>query len=173
MIRLSGLNKYRVKTEKQKERIKQGAANYVRAATKAVLKDLVLHTPQWSGETASSWRIDLNYLPASSEKSPLAIDDWKDLAGNNPRFLGDRRALTVALAEASDPLKAIRYNTVVRIVNTAPYADTLATGSEEELKLRKGNFIPGDVMAVKYVTTKYKLGSNIVGLQLKDAMNYE
>lgn len=179
-LTLSGLNNYRKKTEKQKARIKQGAANYIRANVRAVLKDLVLNTPQWSGDTAASWRIDLNYLPASDSPSALAVPDWNFLnpqsseyQGTPPRFLGDTAAWAVAKAEAEGPLKAIRYNSVVRIVNTAPYAGELAVRSEDELKLRKGNFIPGDVMAVKYVSAKYKLGSNLVGMQLKSVMDYD
>lgn len=179
-IVLSGLNKYRKKTEKEKARVKQGAANYIRNNVKLVLKDLVLNTPQWSGNTAASWRIDLNYMPASESPSKLWVPDWNFLnpqsdeyQGTPPSFIGDKDAWTVAKAEAQAPLKAIRYNSVVRIVNTSPYAGELASSPEAELELRKGNYIPGDVMAINYVTAKYKLGSNLVGLQLKNVMNYE
>lgn len=179
-IVMSGINKYRQKTEKQKARVKQGAANYIRNNTKAILKALVLNTPQWSGNTAASWRIDLNYLPASDGPSKLAVPDWNFLnpqsdeyQGTPPKFIGDKEAWEVAKAAAEPALKSIRYNTIVRIVNSAPYAGELASSPEEELKLRKGNFIPGDVMAINYVTAKYKLGSNLVGLQLKNVMNYE
>lgn len=172
MIRLSGVNKFREKTEKQKARITQGAANYVRSVTKSILKDLVLNTPQWSGNTASNWAIQLNYGQNPSQIDRPVEYDWKDLI-NNAKFKGDKAALAAAITNNAAALKSIRYNSIIKIVNLGNYADELATGSELDLKLRKGNFIKGDVMAIKYVTAKYKLGSNIVGLQLKDVINYE
>lgn len=175
MLRLTGINKYMQKTAAQKARIKNGAANYVRAATRVVLRDLVLNTPQWSGNTAASWRIDLNTLPASEDPSSLYNEDWESVLnfGGEPSFIGDKRAWRVALADNAAAFKAIRYNTKVRIVNVAPFADELATESEANLKLRPGNFIPGDVMALKLVSTKYKLLNNELGLQIKQVLNYE
>lgn len=171
MIQLHGVNKYIHKTEAQKARIKQGAANYVRSIATNILRDLVLNTPQWSGNTAANWAIKLNYGEDAQQIDRPVDYDWKDLIGN-AHFKGDREALRTALNNNSASIKAIKYNSKIRIVNNGDYADDLLLKSEEDLKLRKGNFIPGDVMAIKYVTNKYKLTSNLAALQLKDVMNY-
>jgi hypothetical protein len=170
MLKIVGLNKYLTKSKKQQAQIKNGAANFVRGQTKKILKDLVLNTPQWSGNTAASWQIETPSSELKYYDTKLAVEDWQEL---NPAFFkGHLEAWRVALANAQPALKSIRYNSRISIQNTAPYADELATLPESELKLRKGNYIKGDVMAVALVSTKYRLSSNIVGIQLKDVMNY-
>lgn len=162
-----GLNKYIRKTEKQKERIKVGAAEFTRRKVRAVLRDLVLNTPQWSGNTAASWKIELNYLDTDYTQSSLYLgsddDAWRNII-NSPKFKGDKEAWTVALAANIKALEAIRYNSQIRIVNVGVYAGELATAPERELKLRSGNYIQGDVMAVKTVTFKHKVFSNITAI---------
>lgn len=169
-LKIIGANSFFKKTAKQRALIKGGAADFVRSRTKSILRDLVLNTPQWSGNTAAMWRIQTNSVEAGVENSPLYSEDWKDV---DAKRIGDKTAYKVALAYAQPALKSIRYNSTVTIENYGPYTDELATLSEEELKLRKGNYIPGDVMAVNLATAKYKLSSNIVGLQLKQVMEYE
>lgn len=171
MLKVVGLNKYLQKSKKQQAQIKNGAANFVRGQTKAVLKDLVLNTPQWSGNTAAMWQIATPSVDVSYYDTELAKLDWKDV--DPPSFIGDTQAWKVALANAKPALKSIRYNSTISIENTAPYADELATLPESELKLRKGNYISGDVMAVKLATAKYRLSSNLVGLDLKQVLNYD
>jgi hypothetical protein len=174
MLRLNGLNKYKLKSEAQKAQIRQGAANYVRQSVRTVLRELVLNTPQWSGNTAASWRIDLNSLPADEGYSRLWRDDWMEvLDEGGPAFIGNKLAWKVALEDNATAFKAIRYNSNIRIVNVAPFADELATGDVKDLKLRKGNYIPGDVMAVKLVAQKHGVFSNEVGLRLKRDMSYD
>lgn len=170
MLKIVGLNKYVQKSKAQQAQIKSGAANFVRGQTRAVLKDLVLNTPQWSGNTAASWQIETPSVDVRYYDTELARDDWTDI--QTPSFIGDLEAWKVALANAQPALKSIRYNSRITIRNTAPYSDELATLPEEDLKLRKGNYIPGDVMAVALATAKYKLSSNIVGVGLKQVMNY-
>lgn len=171
MIKIVGLNGYLKKSKKQQAQIKNGAANFVRKQTKTILKDLVLNTPQWSGNTAAMWQIETPSVEVNAKNTKFAREDWWNIVPES--FKGDTEAWKVALANAQPALKSIRYNSTIKIVNTAPYADELATLPEEDLKLRKGNYIPGDVMAVNLATAKYKLSSNIVGLGLKQVMDYD
>lgn len=167
MLQISGVNRYVTKTAKQKAQVKRGAENLVKRMARTVLKDLVLNAPQWSGETASSWRIDLNYRSASESRgSSLKVEDWTSVLPN-PSYKGDSEAWVDALAANTDALKAIKYNSKVRLVNISPYAVELATGDSSGL--RRGNFIPGDVMAINYVTAKYHVSSDILSSQLKEA----
>jgi len=161
---LTGLNTFITKTKKQQAQIKQGAANFVRSKVKAVLKDLVLEAPQWSGNTAASWRVDLNYMPAVDYIAPEP--DWKTV--NPIRFRGDQEAWDLALAANRQHLAAIKYNSIVRIVNNAPYADDLATRSAVDLRLREGNYrISGDILALRFVEAKHKFGPK-TRLNLRD-----
>lgn len=163
MITVFGVNKFIRKTEKQKARLKQRASDYVQKTVKSVLRDLVLNTPQWSGNTAASWTVVTNQAGAASPYSALFQEDWQEV---DPRWIGDKRAWNEAWAENKATIESIKWNTKVSIKNRAPFADELATDPAAESQLRPGNFIPGDVMAIKKVTAKYKVYSNIVGAQL-------
>jgi hypothetical protein len=171
MLKIVGVNGYLKKSKKQRAQIRNGAAEFVRGQAKKILKDLVLNTPQWTGNTAASWQIETPSVSVSYYDTVLERD-WKELDRSTAYFKGDTQAWKVALANAQPALRSIRYNSTIKILNTAPYADELATLPEEELGLRRGNYIPGDVMAVNLATAKYKLSSNVVGLGLKQVMNY-
>lgn len=163
MIEVFGVNKFIRKTKKQKELLKQKPSEYVRRMTQRILTELVMLTPQWTGNTAASWRIVTSGVSASGGRSPLYREDWQNVTS---KFRGDKEALQIALAENAAALASIRYNSKIKIVNVAPFADELATDPHIENQLRTGNFIPGDVMAVKTVTAKYRVFSNIVGAEL-------
>lgn len=170
-LEIRGLNKYKEKSEKQKALLKQKATEYLRASVRAVLRDLVLKTPQWSGNTAASWKIQTKSHPADWKPTRLYNPDWED---QKPvRFIGDKEAWKVALELNAAVLKSLRWNTTISIVNESDMALDLATDPDAEEKLRPGNFIAGDVMAVAYVSAKYKLGNNLLGQSLLRSMNYD
>lgn len=168
MIEVFGINKYIRKTQKQKEILKKKPSEYVRKMTQRILTDLVLLTPQWTGNTAASWKVVTSSVAPSTGNSRLYKENWQDVTS---KFRGDKEALQIALAENAAALASIRYNSKIKIINTAPFADELATDPNIENQLRTGNFIPGDVMAVKTVTAKYKVFSNIVGAELAREFN--
>lgn len=168
MIEVFGINKFIRKTQKQKELLKKKPSEYVRQMTKRILTELVLLTPQWSGNTAASWKVVTSSSPASTAQSKLYTEDWQNITS---KFRGDKEALQIALAENAAALAGIRYNSKIKIINVAPFADELATDPYIENQLRTGNFIPGDVMAVKTVTAKYRVFSNIVGAELAREFN--
>lgn len=119
-------------------------------------------TPQWSGNTAASWRIELNYLPTVDHVPPEP--DWRSV--EDVKFKGDTEAWEYAKSVNRRHLDAIVYNSKISIVNNAPYADTLATDPSVKYRLRKGNFIPGDVMAVQTVVAKYNLSATVENLKV-------
>lgn len=168
MITVFGVNKFIRKTEKQKERIKQKASSYVQGVVRNVLRDLVLNTPQWSGNTAASWTVVTNQSGAASPYSALYESDWEEI---DPKWIGDKQAWKEAWAANEATVKSIKWNTLIAIKNNAPHADELATDPAAEDYLRPGNYIPGDVMAIKKVTAKYRVFSNIVGAQLNREFN--
>ncbi len=171
MIKITGVNKYIRKTQAQKARITRGAENFVRASTRKLLRDLVLNAPQWSGDLAASWRINLNYLPADPAPSGLYTEDWENL--ENVSFKGDRRAWQEALRLNAGHLAAIKYNSIITIVNVKPLAEDLVVAtSGSDFGLRPGNYIDGDLLAVSTVALKYRVFSNQLGLQTKSIMDY-
>jgi hypothetical protein len=163
MLTVFGVNKFIRKTEKQKALLKQRAGDYVQKMTRHVLRDLVLNTPQWSGNTAASWTVVTNQSGAASPYSQLYDSDWEDI---DPRWIGDKEAWRVAWAANEATVRSIKWNTKISVRNNAPFAEELATDPTIENYLRPGNYIPGDVMAINKVTAKYRVYSNIVGAQL-------
>lgn len=160
MVKITGLNSFLQKTQRQRALIKQGAANFVRQQTKKILKDLVLNTPQWSGNTAAMWRIETYAVKDSGQNSELFLEDWTS-ALPTPSWKGDRKALDVAMDTAGYALASIRYNSRIEFVNNSPVSDAIAN---EEITLRRGNFIPGDRMALNLAASKYKMSSQVVTL---------
>lgn len=174
--KLFGLNNVINKTKKQRERLKDGATAHVRAHVSFALRELARNTPQWSGSLASSWYVDLHYRMTPEYKSPYPIEDDNAWMKIDERFKGDKRAVAAVMENNADLLKAIRWNAKVSIVNVHPLAGTFAIGNEAdpEVKgLRKGNFIPGDIMAIKLVAQKMKAGYNVEALRLMEQMNYD
>lgn len=167
-VTIFGVNKAVLKTKKQRDRLKNGATNFVKDRVRSVLKDLVLAAPQWSGNTAASWAIEVSGKISGGSPTELYREDWEDVT---PSFRGDPKAWAVARQNNVPAFTSIRWNSKIRIINNAPFADELATMTDAEAKklLRPDNYIRGDVMAVATVAMKYKMSSNLVGL---DAIKY-
>jgi len=161
MIKISGLNAFMQKSKKQRALIKQGAANFVRQQTKRILKDLVLNAPQWSGNTAAMWRVETYAVGDSGDLSRLHTADWQSLLPDNVKWKGDKEALRVALEDSGYALQSIRYNSKIALVNNSPVADKIAA---QTIKLREGNFIDGDAMAMKLAANNYRMSAEIVPL---------
>lgn len=172
-LKLFGLNRVIHKTKKQRERLKDGATAYVRSNVTYALKQLALNVPQYTGSLAASWYVDLHYRMTPDYTPPLDEDSWREV---DPKWIGDSSAVTTVLRNNAELIKAIRWNAKVSIVNVHPLAGTFAIGSQSspEVKgLRKGNFIPDDIMAVKLVAQKMKAGQNTEAIRLSEHMNYD
>lgn len=164
MLKVTGTSAFLKKSKKQQALITRGAQNFARSQTRAILKDLVLNAPQWSGNTAAMWQIVTPTVGVNPENTSLYLGEgWPTLSGLES-FIGDERAWRVALKAAKPALASIKYNTRINIQNPSDMAEELATDPDAEQGLRNGNYIPGDVMAVNYATAKYKLSTNVVSL---------
>lgn len=155
MVRLTGLNAFKIKTEAQKARIKQKATLYVQQKVVAVLRDLVLNVPQFSGDLAASWTVITSNVSPLQGYSPLKQWDWGD-PSFSPKFIGDKEAYRIALAVNDSIIKSLRWNSNISIVNTSPTAGQIATESLGEGWFRPGNYIPGDILAIETVKQKHK-----------------
>lgn len=157
-VKISGIEALKKRVRNVTTKASTSATALLKNRTRLILKDLVTHTPQWSGSTAASWVVEIAAFPASkyhykfSESQLRSSPNWKE---QSPvRSIGNTAALDVSLQINNDRVSSIRYNSKVSIVNVSPIADDLATSPD--FKLRPGNFIPGDYLAIKHVVNKYK-----------------
>ena len=123
-----------------------------------IFRDLVEHTPQWSGNLASNWYIEVggaysgtsHYKRASmyAEKLPPGKADPEPYsAGMDPavsatlnRALGELDLDEFAAFKntrnygslTSGAVSRIRWNSTIRIVNTTPYAEDVEAGVAPE-----------------------------------------
>jgi len=154
---LSG-NAFMAKTKKQQALMVTRASDFVRDKTKQVLTELVLNTPQWSGDLASSWKIThASYGFATGERA--AYGPLKEIPHNTieslAKWKGDTQALEYALADNVEALRTVKYNSRITYVNSSPTAGMIYSGMIQEEKLRPGNYIPGDILAVAHTKNKF------------------
>jgi hypothetical protein len=161
-VKISGIEALRKRILNVSTKAEVSATKVLQIRTEKVLKELVLNTPQWSGSTAASWNVEIAAYPASkalykvvsreltSEKAITGA--WRE---QSPvRFKGDADAYAVSAYWNASRIKSIRYNSKVSIVNVSPISDELATNPD--FKLRPGNFIPGDYLAIQHTINKFK-----------------
>lgn len=122
-----------------------------------IFYDLVVNTPQWSGDTASNWRFSIgspsaeyHEIPDKSSMWPLPAE-FKD-ASADPYHRGSYLAVSRALDEAKNgPLP--RWTDKVFFTNNTPIAPDLETNS---VYIRPVNLVGGAVAMVSYTVNKWK-----------------
>jgi hypothetical protein len=134
---------------REKARVKGTATAVYQKFVKDILTDLAKNTPQWSGDLAASWEVvvSANGVP-SGYTSPFKSFPPAYPA---PHEKGDMEAVKYAISNNKQTIDAIRWNNIVSVVNMNPTIKLIGDGS----KLRPGNYIPGDIMAVNFVAHKW------------------
>ena len=157
-VKISGIEALKKRILNVSTKTSVSATALLRRRTRLILQELVLNTPQWSGATAASWVVEIATYPASkyhykyAENNLRSNPDWRK---QSPiRKIGNVDAFLVNKEFNDERISSIRYNSKVSIVNVSPVADKLAT--EPYLKLRPGNFLPGDYLAIKHTVNKFK-----------------
>ena len=159
---VSNLQAFKHSLEAVDARLKNGYTKAYQAHVTKMLKDLVLNTPQWSGDLAASWQV---VVGSKAQAVPHGYTMLKDTAymtkpqeGADRKSIGDTGAWGLAYANNMEAIASIRWNSHVSIQNVSK---TLTVGNPDghplvdEGQLRPGNFIEGDFMAVQYVAMKY------------------
>lgn len=164
-VNVTGIERFKHTVKAAEAKLKGQLNEEYRKLTKRILIDLALNTPQWSGDLAASWRAVISSESGASRASFDTLTTYKAKPDPNngnrtyvrpaPHFKGDREAADYVLLNNEETLSSLRYNMKVTIINTNPTAEIIANPWAEEEWLRPGNFIPGDVMAVSYVSAKY------------------
>lgn len=144
------VNAWKRKTESAKRKIKSSATSYVRMQVKKVFIEAVKVSPQWSGNYAFNWYIEVRtqqgaYSPA------FKVKPWQSL--KDPKKAGDNAAISAAMRYLDEMLEPVKWNSAVKLVNYAPVAALIESG---EVNLRPQNIIPGGYGVIKHLEMKFK-----------------
>ena len=166
MLKVSGTRELAQRLRKDVAKIKGSIQRTHQNLIFRMFRDLVAHTPQWSGILASHWSIVFHGHQALPRTRGLRWEDWKKdylTKGVEPYIMGDDPTVTMTIAREMSKIPEIRYNSKVSFVNTASYASNVQAGQgpysvieRDYLEIRDGNKLFGEVAMVAYIDAKYK-----------------
>lgn len=130
-----------------------------------IFTDLVTNTPQYTGNLARNWTIEFTGVPGkpygeSADKrdlQQLGFKKYQDL--NEVYQMGMDPAVGDTLDRELKKISFIKYNTIVTMRNTTPYAEEVeANEGPMGAEIRPENIHPtyGKVAMVGYIEMKYK-----------------
>lgn len=138
-----------------RERVVEDANRRYRRIVYAMFEDLLLHSPQFSGDYASNWQI------VADTATPGAYHSWAGkgavATSQEPHRAGDPEAITYARDQAVRV--PFNYKQKVYFVNPTPLeiTGTDVTGPDGVTRaLRPENVIDGGVALRSYLYAKYK-----------------
>lgn len=147
---VSNLSAIKHSIDMAKARLKGEVTAQIQGVVTMMLKDLAMNTPQWSGDLAASWQVVVG-----KGVSPIHLGDTpfkrRPYEYPPPHFKGDSGAVGFAMMQNQGEIASIKWNSTISIQNANPTEAVI-----NESNLRRGNFISGDIMAVKYVAQKYR-----------------
>lgn len=149
MIKVTGLNTWKRKTEAAKRRIRTSATKYVQNQVRKVYVDALRVTPQWSGSTVWNWTVATSAGEAGYS-ARFKVSNWRSIT---PKQAGHPTAINAALKNEEEMIQRIRWNSNVYLVNKDP---TMALIEEGKVKLRPENLIPGGMGVKAYLKAKYR-----------------
>lgn len=162
MIEKKGLRELAARIRKDVDKFELSVTQAYRQMLKTMFTDLVVHTPQWSGELVLHWAMEFHGKKAPapySVKNPAwAQQDRLIPQLVHPFQMGSEPAVTITLARELAKLSEIRYNSIVKFVNRMPYAEAVERGEGPNRHLiRDVNRLAsyGGVAMVQYLDTKY------------------
>jgi hypothetical protein len=124
--------------------------------TLLVMRDLVMNTPQWSGDTAANWNYsvgmpDGSYTPIIAKALAWAPEPGMERS-IEPRQRGDMAAVWAAMARAEDGPEP-RYDQKVYLTNNTPIAPLLEA---QQVPVRPVNLVNGAVAMAQYTAVKWR-----------------
>ena len=148
MIALTGLESYIKRLRAARPALDVKVTQAYRNFVEEVFTDIVKNTPQFSGDTASNWKIVFGKWGSTYEPYPGK--------GNTPyddaKQRGHETAVNHALERNLYRLPTLRWNQKVRIVNETPITSDL---ENERVYIRPVNLVNGKVQMVAYAKAKY------------------
>lgn len=159
-----GVAQAMAKLEKAKKLVHGNIAGTKRRIVKAVLTDLVSHSPQWSGNLASNWFVEHTGVPKGRYTELPGYQPPALWEGGGEHFqMGHRDAIDRVLQRELPRVAAIKWNSKVVITNYAGYASDVERGigptdnQGVEHAIRPENILAryGAVAMVGYASMKY------------------
>lgn len=161
MIKLKGLTALKSKLKLAELLVKQEVAKTVEVRIVKMFTELVSTTPQYSGNLASNWYIEVN---TKAGYNPVIGYDPINWRRENPHQMGSSEAIAFALSRELPKLKSLHKTLfapefrTIRLVNTAPYASDIENGvTSSGRPIRSVNIHPEYyLVAMKgYIIQKY------------------
>lgn len=156
---ITGLDSFQGTVLRKIAKAKHNVTGRYRKLVADMLKELVLNTPQYSGDLAASWQVVVGRkgeaLSPDFVRMNVGLKDADDWYRSNPRQIGNIGALQIAMANNKSAIASIRWNSRVEIVNNNETV-AIITSPEGEEALREGNYIPKDVMAIVHTLEKFR-----------------
>lgn len=144
------------KFEAIKKQIRDTADKQFRQKALIMFRDLVTHSPQWSGNFASNWRMtmDSGYSGYTESVAKGMITDRKDA-----RSMGDMDMIAGPLNYANTT--KVDYRQPLYFINNTPLEFSEAAGGPEVTgegvthKVRPENLVAGQLCLKSYILAKY------------------
>lgn len=152
---IKNINAWKAKTESAKLKIKASATEYVRRQAMIVLKEAVRVSPQFSGDYAYNWKLEVNRQEGSYDnKFKPPGYDWKAVPVGERKQAGNVGVIADSLEYSREViLPYIKWNSTIRLVNYSPTAQLLDSG---QVTFRPENLISPPEGVVAYLNTKFK-----------------
>ena len=156
MLRVENLRRFQLSLEAERARLEKRVTKSYRDFVGRAFQDLLMHTPQYSGQMTASWHILL-----TNEGAPAHVGWYKK--GQTGRFyggtfepgeMGDGEAVMAAWDREAPKLDKIRWNTNVSFANTDPMASAVQANALTP-PVRPVNLVDGAVAMAAYVRHKY------------------
>ena len=147
MLQVTNLRQFRFSLEAEKARLTKTLTNKYKAYVQLVFKDLVTHSPQWSGHLTANWQLLL------TNEVVGGVYPWKTKPFQRPALQrGDPAAVNFAIGNSLHKIEKIRWNTKVTFANPVEYGDELESGL---VPVRPVNLVRGRVALAQYIASKY------------------
>lgn len=162
MLKVTGSREMIADLRKRSKKIRDQVTVTHQNLVKMMFRDLVAHTPQWSGELALHWGIEFHGYkapPAYTVRNPAYDRIEKDVPYTEEPFrMGAEPAVTMTIARELQKVSQIRYNSIVTFTNRMPYAEDVEMGRTSTGRaLRDVNRLGGYAGAamIGYLKVKY------------------
>lgn len=156
-VKTPGLERMLAKLRKHKDYVKRSIAHSKLTLAGQVFKSVVEGSPQWSGNLASNWRIDIGSNRAIYKE--LSTYDPVNWHTQIPYFAGHERAVGIAMGQhfgKSGSIVANYWNKKIYVSNATPYAAEVELGvAPEDFSIRPENYTYGQIAMVGYAMTKF------------------
>ena len=163
MLKVTGTRELAQRLRKDIDKIKGSITKSHQNLVKVMFRDLVIHTPQWSGDLASHWAIEFH-----GKTAPAPFTQGMGRVVKEPYQMGSEPTVSMTLARELAKIPEIRYNSIVSFVNKMPYAELVEEGvgpynpkTGDYREIRDENKLFGKVAMKAYLEAKYQNRSEL------------